>query len=122
MRFKCAFDTTATTDAHDITVSVTSLGEQEIEETGLTWDSVELKFYSDSNYGSVIESTELHEIGDTVNAEVSWTDGVSSDFPVSFYLKECSVKGSRQKNSPSHIFSTNRNPNFNTTFFVPEFL
>ena len=93
IRFKCAFDTTATTDAHDITVSVTSLGEQEIEETGLSWDSVELKFYSDSNYGSVIESTELHEIGDTVNAEVSWTDGVSTDFPVSFYLKECSVKG-----------------------------
>merc|ERR1719378_746465 len=56
MNFKCAFETTATTDAQDITVSVTSLGEQEIEQSGLKWENVQMKFYSDSRFESEVQS------------------------------------------------------------------
>ena len=91
--FKCAFETTATTDAQDITVSVTSLGEQEIEQSGLKWENVKMKFYSDSRFESEVQSSEVHQIGDYVNTEVSWNIGVSTNFPVSLYLKECSAQG-----------------------------
>ena len=54
--FKCAFETTATTDAQDFTVSVTSLGDQEIEQSGLKWENIQMKFYSDSKYESEVQS------------------------------------------------------------------
>jgi len=91
MRFKCAFDTTATTEAHDITVSVTSLGEQEIEETGNAWTNVELNFFNDNSFNSEIAANGVHDIGDSVYAKISWTDERDTDFPVSFYVRGCSV-------------------------------
>ena len=91
--FKCAFETTATTDAQEVTVSVTSLGDQEIEQSGLKWENVQMKFYSDSRFESEVQSSEVHQIGDYINTEVSWNIGVSTNFPVSLYLKECSAQG-----------------------------
>ena len=72
---------------------MTSLGDHEIEQSGLKWENVQMKFYSDSNYESEVQSSEVHQIGDLVNTEVSWNDGVSTNFPVSLYIKECSAQG-----------------------------
>ena len=54
-----------------------------------------MKFYSDSKYETEVQPSEVHQIGDYVNTEVSWNNGVSTNFPVSLYLKECSAQGQK---------------------------
>ena len=78
----------------DIKISTvtTTLGEQEIESTGLSWTNVDMSFYTDTDFQTEIVSDDVHNIGDSVNIMVSWEVGDSvPDFPVSFYIKECSV-------------------------------